>query len=65
MKSLFEEIARTLSDNEKTIVDELNAVQGKPVDIKGYFHPNGELVSEAMRPSKTLNAALNKLYQAS
>jgi isocitrate dehydrogenase len=65
LKSLFEEIARTLSDNEKTIVDELNAVQGKPVDIKGYFHPNGELVSEAMRPSKTLNAALNKLYQAS
>ncbi|MEC8917914.1 MAG: NADP-dependent isocitrate dehydrogenase, partial [Pseudomonadota bacterium] len=65
LKSLFEEIARTLGDNEKTIVDELNAVQGKPVDIKGYFHPNGELVSEAMRPSKTLNAALNKLYQAS
>lgn len=65
LKSLFEEIARTLSDNEKTIVDELNAVQGKPVDIKGYFHPDGKLVSEAMRPSKTLNAALNKLYQAS
>ncbi|KAA0020573.1 NADP-dependent isocitrate dehydrogenase [Salinicola corii] len=65
LKSLFEEIARTLGDNEKTIVDELNAVQGKPVDIKGYFHPNGELVSEAMRPSKTLNAALGKLYQAS
>jgi len=65
LKALFEEIAKTLSDNEKTIVDELNAVQGKPVDIKGYFHPNGELVSDAMRPSKTLNAALNKLYQAS
>ena len=65
LKSLFEEIANTLGDNEKTIVDELNAVQGKPVDIKGYFHPDGKLVSEAMRPSKTLNAALNKLYQAS
>ncbi|WP_110655554.1 NADP-dependent isocitrate dehydrogenase [Salinicola halimionae] len=65
LKSLFEEIAKTLGDNEKTIVDELNAVQGKPVDIKGYFHPNGKLVSDAMRPSKTLNAALNKLYQAS
>ncbi|WP_110642836.1 NADP-dependent isocitrate dehydrogenase [Salinicola sp. CPA57] len=65
LKSLFEEIARTLGDNENTIVDELNAVQGKPVDIKGYFHPNGELVSEAMRPSRTLNAALGKLYQAS
>ncbi|WP_342594928.1 NADP-dependent isocitrate dehydrogenase [Salinicola lusitanus] len=65
LKSLFEEIAKTLSDNEKAIVDELNAVQGKPVDIKGYFHPDGKLVSEAMRPSKTLNAALSKLYQAS
>jgi isocitrate dehydrogenase len=65
LKSLFEEIAKTLGDNEKTIVDELNAAQGKPVDIKGYFHPDHELLSIAMRPSKTLNAALNKLYQAS
>ncbi|MGQ7243464.1 NADP-dependent isocitrate dehydrogenase [Salinicola sp. V024] len=65
LKSLFEEIAKTLGDNEKAIVDELNAAQGKPVDIKGYFHPDRERVSDAMRPSKTLNAALNKLYQAS
>jgi len=65
LKSLFEEIAKTLGDNEKTIVDELNAAQGKPVDIKGYFHPDRELLSTAMRPSKTLNAALNKLYQVS
>ncbi|WP_110692253.1 NADP-dependent isocitrate dehydrogenase [Salinicola halophyticus] len=65
LKALFEEIAKTLGDNEKAIVDELNAAQGKPVDIKGYFHPDRERVSDAMRPSKTLNAALNKLYQAS
>ena len=40
------------------IVDELNSVQGQPVDIQGYFHPNRELASQAMRPSKTLNDAL-------
>jgi len=65
LKSLFEEIAKTLGDNEKVIVDELNAVQGQPVDIKGYYHPSQELASNAMRPSKTLNAALDKLYKAS
>ncbi|WP_251978711.1 NADP-dependent isocitrate dehydrogenase [Salinicola avicenniae] len=65
LKSLFEEIAKTLGDNEQAILDELNGVQGQPVDIKGYYHPNGELASSAMRPSQTLNAALDKLYKAS
>ena len=58
LKSLFGRLAETLQANESAIVDELNSVQGQPVDIQGYFHPNGELASQAMRPSKTLNDAL-------
>ena len=37
---------------------ELNAVQGKPVDIGGYYAPNPDLATKAMRPSQTFNAAL-------
>ena len=58
LKSLFARLAETLKANEETIVAELNDVQGKAVDIQGYFRPNGELVSQAMRPSKTLNESL-------
>jgi isocitrate dehydrogenase len=56
----FSPLAEELAANEKTIVDELNAAQGDPVDIGGYFQPKGELVSKAMRPSETLNAILGK-----
>ncbi|MDP2126405.1 MAG: NADP-dependent isocitrate dehydrogenase [Pseudohongiella sp.] len=57
----FGELAQFLSSNETKIVDELIAVQGKPVEIGGYFQPNAELVSKAMRPSATLNSALASL----
>jgi isocitrate dehydrogenase len=40
-------------------VGELNDVQGQPVDIGGYFRPDAEAVAAAMRPSATLNAALD------
>ena len=49
---------RQLTDNEKKIVDELNAVQGKPVDIGGYYMPDAKKLEAVMRPSATLNAAL-------
>ncbi|MGM0615353.1 MAG: NADP-dependent isocitrate dehydrogenase [Pseudomonadota bacterium] len=58
MKALFARLAETLKANEDTIVGELNGVQGKPVDLEGYYHPNGELANQVMRPSKTLNEAL-------
>lgn len=58
LKALFARLAETLQANEDTIVAELNGVQGQAVDIQGYFRPNGELASQAMRPSKTLNDAL-------
>jgi isocitrate dehydrogenase len=58
LQNRFAKLAKVLGDNETKIVAELNGTQGKPVDIGGYYHPNRELVSKAMRPSTTLNAAL-------
>ena len=61
LKTKFEKLAKTLSENEAKIVEELNGVQGKSVNIGGYYHPDTEKVSKAMRPSATLNAALEAL----
>ena len=57
----FKAIAAALESNEAKIVEEMIAVQGKPVTIEGYFHPNRDLASSAMRPSRTLNAVLAQL----
>ncbi|WP_042879639.1 NADP-dependent isocitrate dehydrogenase [Cupriavidus necator] len=54
----FAPLAKTLTDNEQKIVGELAAVQGQPVDIGGYYQPDAAKLSAAMRPSQTLNAAL-------
>jgi isocitrate dehydrogenase len=54
----FAPLAQALTDNEKKIVDELNAVQGKPVDIGGYYMPDQNKLAAIMRPSATFNAAL-------
>jgi isocitrate dehydrogenase len=51
-------LAKTLTDNEARINAELIAAQGKPVDMGGYYHPDFDKTSRAMRPSATLNAAL-------
>ncbi|MGH8159615.1 MAG: NADP-dependent isocitrate dehydrogenase [Rhodanobacter sp.] len=61
LKAKFAPLARALEENEAKIVGELNGAQGKPVDIQGYYHPNLDLVSKAMRPSGTFNAALATL----
>jgi isocitrate dehydrogenase len=58
LKKLFAPIAQKLEAAESTIAGELIAAQGKPVDIGGYYHPNDEKASSAMRPSKTLNEIL-------
>ena len=55
----FTPIAEALEAQEAAIISELNDAQGRPVDIGGYFHPNEELTVNAMRPSATLNAALD------
>jgi len=54
----FAPLAKQLADNEKTIVAELAAVQGKAVDIGGYYKPDFDKLETIMRPSKTFNAAL-------
>lgn len=61
LQGRFAGLAKTLADNEAKIVAELNAAQGKPVDIGGYYRPNPKLADQAMRPSATLNAALATL----
>ncbi|KKX62571.1 MULTISPECIES: NADP-dependent isocitrate dehydrogenase [Pseudomonas] len=61
LQAQFATLAKTLTENEATIVAELNAVQGKPVDIGGYYHADAELISKAMRPSATFNAAVAAL----
>jgi isocitrate dehydrogenase len=57
----FTALAKTLTESEAKIVEELIAVQGKPVEIGGYYRPNEALVEKAMRPSATLNEALASL----
>ncbi len=57
----FAPLAEALAGNEAKIVEELIAVQGKPVDIGGYYQPDVDKLSAAMRPSATLNAALGAL----
>ncbi|MGE2713439.1 NADP-dependent isocitrate dehydrogenase [Mycolicibacterium litorale] len=54
----FGPLAESLAENEETIVTELNAAQGKSVDIGGYYYPDREKTTAVMRPSKTLNDAL-------
>lgn len=54
----FSPLAQQLAANEQKIVDELNAVQGKPADIGGYYLPDLAKLDAVMRPSQTLNAVL-------
>ena len=54
----FAPLAKLLAENEQKIVDELNAVQGQPADIGGYYMPDTAKLDAVMRPSATLNAAL-------
>ncbi len=58
LQAHFAPLAKQLSENEAAIVAELAEVQGKPVNIGGYYRSNPELTSQVMRPSATFNAAL-------
>ena len=61
MKTRFAAAAARLAEHEATITAELLAVQGRPVDIGGYFRPDDALAERAMRPSATLNAIIDSL----
>lgn len=60
LKARFTDISKELSENESKIIEELNAAQGKPMDIGGYYQPDFELATKAMRPSKTFNEIIEK-----
>jgi isocitrate dehydrogenase len=55
----FAPLAKALAEQEEAIVGELNGVQGQPVDLGGYFHPDPAKAAAAMRPSETLNAIVD------
>lgn len=57
----FKPLAKALSENEEKIVGEMIAAQGKPVEIGGYYQPDNDKLSQAMRPSSTFNQALTAL----
>jgi isocitrate dehydrogenase len=61
MQARFAKIAMELGDNEEKIIDELNAAQGSPVDIGGYFYPDLLKATKAMRPSSTFNAIVDSI----
>ncbi|MBB6430513.1 NADP-dependent isocitrate dehydrogenase [Algisphaera agarilytica] len=58
LQAQFAPLAESLSSNEAKILAEIDATQGKPVDLGGYFQPDDAKASAAMRPSATFNAAL-------
>jgi isocitrate dehydrogenase len=61
LAAAFADVAGDLTSNEQKIVDELLAVQGKPADIGGYFHPDSDKVNAVMRPSGTFTGVLQDL----
>ncbi|USD25313.1 NADP-dependent isocitrate dehydrogenase [Flagellimonas marinaquae] len=63
LKEIFSKAYKDLSSNESAIAKELIDAQGSPVDIGGYYLPNPELASKAMRPSDTFNRILNSIGQ--
>ena len=63
LQARFATVAKQLADNEARIVAELLGAQGKPVDMGGYYHPDQEKTTSAMRPSPALNAIVDAIAQ--
>jgi len=61
LKARFADVAKSLAEKEEAINAELIEAQGSPVDMGGYYEPNDEKVSKAMRPSATLNAIIDAM----
>jgi len=61
MKALFSKVAEQLKENEAKILAEIAAAEGKPTDIGGYYMPDDDLASKAMRPSATLNSIIDNI----
>ncbi|MCR2828537.1 NADP-dependent isocitrate dehydrogenase, partial [Microbacterium sp. zg.Y909] len=61
LAAVFAPIADALASQEEQIVAELNAVQGSPADIGGYYRPDVARVEAVMRPSETFNAVIDAI----
>ncbi len=61
LREKFAPVAKELEANFETILEELKAAKGKPMDVGGYYHPDSAKVETAMRPSATLNNILATL----
>jgi isocitrate dehydrogenase len=61
LQARFAAVSKRLSENEAKIHAELLAVQGKPVDMGGYYYPDLAKTSKAMRPSPTLNGIIDDM----
>ena len=61
LKSIFSKVHDAISSNKDKIAQELIDAQGSPMDIGGYYLPNPEMASKAMRPSETLNHILSSI----
>jgi len=59
LKAKFSDLAKQLAENEQIIVDELNNAQGSEVDIQGYYFPDTDVATKAMRPSTTFNTLID------
>jgi isocitrate dehydrogenase len=62
LKSKFTQLAQVLTDKENQILLELSAAQGQSIDIGGYYFADPDKASQVMRPSQTLNEAINSLH---
>jgi len=63
LQKQFKSIAEELATNEATIVNELNNVQGSPINLDGYYFGDQNIIAEAMRPSKTFNSIIEQINQ--
>ena len=61
MKERFSKIYKELAANEEKITNDMIAVQGKPVDLGGYYVPNDKKATEVMRPSSTFNKIIDEI----
>ncbi len=61
LKGLFNTVAGQIEAQRHTIIEQLCAAQGKPVDLKGYYHPDTSVLEDVMRPSSALNEIINAI----
>ena len=61
LKRFFSSVYERLSENESTIINDLNNCQGSPVNTYGYYKPDDKITSSKMRPSKTFNEIIDSL----